>query len=55
MNGRDIYLKPSYYIPFQPGYETENTYRNYIVQADDSLYGIVTDFYEFSVGGGVRN
>jgi AraC-like DNA-binding protein len=35
------------YIPFQPGFEGKNHYRNLIVPAGHPLHGIVSDFYQF--------
>jgi AraC-like DNA-binding protein len=35
------------YIPFQPGFEERADYQSCIVQPDDALYGIISDFYQF--------
>lgn len=35
------------YIPYQPGFEGKNHYRNHIVPVGHPLHGIVSDFYQF--------
>lgn len=35
------------YIPFQPGFEDKNHYRNFIVPVGHPLHGVVSDFYQF--------
>lgn len=36
------------YLPFQPSFESSQTYQNYVVDSSHLLYGVVTDFYQFS-------
>lgn len=35
------------YVPYQPGFEDKNHYRNFIVPEGHPLHGIVSDFYQF--------
>ena len=44
---RDHCYESVHYIPYQPGFEQEIHYRNFVIPIDHPLYGIVSDFYQF--------
>lgn len=36
------------YLPFQPSFESKKNYQNYAIPSSHMLFGLVTDFYQFS-------
>lgn len=48
-------LKSSNYTPYQPGLEKSVNYHNFVVQDNNPLFGIVSDFYQFDSVTAIHN
>jgi len=40
-------IKPTNYIPYQPGFEQRTQYQSFVIPSGHPLFGIVSDFYQF--------